>query len=412
MRVIPRTVIVASSESGAFCSTLVIRLLLPLLLNPRRAKPGEGGKGTVLPFPDFCIFVFYTRGEYSLDALEKKQSRKWMVTINNPLDHGFTHDAIIALMSGVRGQSLYWCMCDEEGDECETLHTHIFIYRSSPFTARQIDNLFPKMHRDNCYGTALESRAYVLKDGEKFNKAPDGSYDYTDSKGKRHQGINYSDSFFEFGTCPDEHQGKSAAAVLIVDMVRDGASNREIVETVASAYKDIDKIERTRSMFRDAQYANCWRDLAVTYIFGSTGSGKTRSVMDRYGYSNCYRVTDYKHPFDTYDGQDVIIFEEFRSSLKHGDMLNYLDGYPLLLPCRYFNRQACFTKVFIITNVPPEDQYPNIDKESRLAFWRRIHTITEYMGNGFNVEYKGLNDWMHRHDFERISGSGGGSAHA
>lgn len=126
--------------------------------------------------------------------------------------------------------------------------------------------------------------------------------------------------------------------------------------------------------------------------------------MDKFGYANCYRVTDYKHPFDTYDGQDVIIFEEFRSSLKHADMLNYLDGYPLLLPCRYFNRQACFTKVFVITNVPPEDQYPNIDKESRAAFWRRVHHIIEYVNKGFCIEYDGLDAWNHRHDFERIEG--------
>ena len=53
--------------------------------------------------------------------------------------------------------------------------------------------------------------------------------------------------------------------------------------------------------------------------------------------------------FDTYDGQDVLIFEEFRGGLKHGDMLNYLDGYPLLLPCRYFNRQGCYRKVFFMT---------------------------------------------------------------
>ena len=79
-------------------------------------------------------------------------------------------------------------------------------------------------------------------------------------------------------------------------------------------------------MYRDAQFKNCWRELEVSYIFGRTGSGKTRGVMDAYGYENCYRVTDYKHPFDTYDGQDVLIFEEFRGSLKHGDMLNYLDG--------------------------------------------------------------------------------------
>jgi len=97
--------------------------------------------------------------------------------------------------------------------------------------------------------------------------------------------------------------------------------------------------------------------------------------MDKYGYGNCYRVTDYKHPFDTYDGQDVIIFEEFRGGLKHGDMLNYLDGYPLLLPCRYFNRQACYTKVFIITNIPPDAQYLNVDDASRNAFFRRITKI-------------------------------------
>ena len=330
------------------------------------------------------------------DAMDLKQSRKWMVTINNPQEHGYDHDRIKEIMSKVRGNSLYWCMCDEEGDECVTLHTHIFIYRSSPFTARQIDNLFPKMHRDNCYGTAAESRAYVLKDGDKFNKQEDGRYDYTDASGKRHEGINHSDTFEEFGECPVEHQGKSNAATLIVDMVRDGASNREIVEAVASAYKDLDKIDRTRSMFRDAQFASSWRDLEVTYIFGKSGSGKTRSVMDKFGYINCYRVTDYKHPFDTYDGQDVLIFEEFRSGLKHGDMLNYLDGYPLLLPCRYFNRQACFTKVFIITNIPPDDQYRNIDRESQAAFFRRIHKVVEF-GDSGRMEWDGVTAYLNRH---------------
>lgn len=337
------------------------------------------------------------------EALDLKQSRKWLITINNPLDHGYDHGAIKNILSKVRGQSLYWCMCDEEGDECETLHTHIFLYRSSPFTARQIDNLFPKMHRDNCYGTAKESRAYVLKDGDKYNKQEDGSYHYTDSTGREHIGINHSDTFEEFGNCPDEHQGKSAASVLIVDMVRDGATNRQIVETVASAYKDIDKIERVRSMFRDADFASKWRDLEVTYIFGKTGTGKTRGVMDKYGYANCYRVTDYKHPFDTYDGQDVIIFEEFRSGLKHGDMLNYLDGYPLLLPCRYFNRQACYTKVFIITNEPPEMQYRNVDKDSRDAFFRRITHVTHYDDDGKVTEYGSVKDWNRRYAWAELS---------
>lgn len=276
-------------------------------------------------------------------------------------------------------------------------HTHIFLFRPSPFTAKQIDNLFPTMHRDKCYGTNQEIRAYVLKDGADFHKDENGHYDYTDANGKRHVGINYSDTFEERGECPEEHQGVSSQADIIVGLIKEGRSNNEIVDAVSSAYKDLEKIERVRSMYRDKEFANSWRDLEVTYIFGKTGSGKTRSVMEQYGYSNCYRVTDYKHPFDTYDGQDVLIFEEFRGGLKHGDMLNYLDGYPLLLPCRYFNRQACYTKVFIITNIAPDEQYLNIDRESRAAFWRRIHTVKQFEDNGRITAYKGVQAYMDRH---------------
>lgn len=332
-------------------------------------------------------------------ALDLKQSRKWCITINNPLEHGWSHDAIQQIMSTVRGNSLYWCMCDEVGDECETLHTHIFIFRKSPFTARTIDNLFPKMHREVGYGTPAENRAYVLKDGEKFNKGPDGHYDYTDSKGTRHVGINYSDTFFEFGDCPDEHQGKSSQDEIIVELIRSGASNEQIVDVVPSAYKNLDHVIRVRSLYRDRDFAGKWRDLNVVYMFGKTGSGKTRSVMEKYGYEQCYRITDYKHPFDTYDGQDVIIFEEFRSSLKHGDMLNYLDGYPLMLPARYNDKRACFTKVYLLSNLPPTDQYLGIDGESRDAFFRRIHKVIEFDSSGRRVEYDSVFAYQHRYDW-------------
>ena len=327
-------------------------------------------------------------------GLENARSRKWQLTINNPLDQGFDHSVIRDKLSQMKSL-VYWCMCDEEGDECETLHTHIFFCLSHACTASRLQNLFPNCHREIVHGKSAENRAYILKDGEKFNKDHTGHYSYTDSGGRLHEGTNFSDTFEEDGEMPQEHQGKSSSSDIIVDMIRSGASNAEIVDTVASAYRDLEKIERVRSMYRDAEFASKWRDLDVTYIFGQTGSGKTRSVMDKYGYTNCYRVTDYKHPFDTYDGQDVIIFEEFRGGLKHGDMLNYLDGYPLLLPCRYFNRQACYTKVFIITNIPPDAQYHSVDKESREAFYRRIHTVLHYDTNGI-YRYDGVCGWLDR----------------
>lgn len=324
------------------------------------------------------------------------QSRKWQLTINNPSEKGLTHEVLKDSLSKFSGM-VYWCMCDEIGSE-GTYHTHVYFVLRTPTVHTVVDNRFPDIHRENVKGTSQQNRDYVLKDGEKYNKQPDGSYNYMDGSGKVHTGTNYSDTFEEWGEMPVERQGKSKDVERIYSLIKDGATNLEIIDAVPVGMMNIDKIERTRSMFRDAQFANTWRELHVTYIFGTTGAGKTRSVMDKYGYSNCYRVTDYKHPFDTYDGQDVLVLEEYRSQFKISDILNYLDGYPLLLPCRYFNRQACYTKVFIISNIPLERQYTSILQESRNAFFRRIHQIIEYR-DGAIRKYETLQQYMSRSTF-------------
>lgn len=307
-------------------------------------------------------------------------SRKWQLTFNNPQEHGWTHEAIREVLRTFKTMC-YWCMADEIGANEQTPHTHLFL-NLSPSNCRfsTLKSKFPGAHIEKVLGTSRENRDYIRKDG-KWKDSEKGT-------------TSIPDTFEEFGECPEERQGKSREADKILELLKDGADNLEVIEAVPSAMKIIDKVERTRSMLRDVQFSKSWRDLTVTYIFGKTGSGKTRSVMDQFGYENCYRVTDYKHPFDTYDGQDVLIFEEFWGGLKHGDMLNYLDGYPLLLPCRYFNRQACFTKVFIITNIPPDGQYLNIDLESRRAFYRRIHRVIRFWDDGRFSEYPSVDAYI------------------
>ena len=126
--------------------------------------------------------------------------------------------------------------------------------------------------------------------------------------------------------------------------------------------------------------------MSVTYIWGPTGTGKTRYVMEKYGYENVYRVTNYKNPFDGYKAQDVLLFDEFRSNLPISDMLKYLDGYPVDLPCRFSDKHACFTKVYFTTNISLDRQYETVQREERetyRAFVRRIHN-TFYFGNDGN----------------------------
>lgn len=323
------------------------------------------------------------------------QSRKWQLTINNPQEKGYDHEAIkTALLQFT--SLVYFCLCDEIG-KGGTYHTHVYFVLRTPTTHTVVNNRISSeiAHRETARGTSQENKDYIHKDGEKYNKQEDGSYQYTDSGGTLHEGINLTDTFEEWGEMPQERQGKSKDVERIYSLIKDGATNQEIVEAVPSGMLQIEKIDRTRSMLRDSEFANAWRDLEVTYIYGETGTGKTRGVMEKYGYANCYRVTDYRHPFDSYDGQDVIIFEEYRSQFKISDMLNYLDGYPLLLPCRYFNRQACYTKVFIISNVDLERQYFTCDKASQKAFFRRVQRVYRYENSNVVVEYDlitGLNE--------------------
>lgn len=310
------------------------------------------------------------------------QSRKYLLTINNPADKGFSHEFIKSSLEKIKNLT-YWCMCDETGEE-GTDHTHVFVYRDTPIRFRTIQRAFTYIkpdgsdgcaaHIDLCNGTSQQNRDYVRKEGK-----------YEDSDKKE---TNHIETFEEFGELPKDKKscfGNGKDLDSLYDMISSNMNNAEIISQDTTFILDIDRIDRARNTLREDKYKNTWRDIECHYIFGVAGSGKTRSVMDRYGYSNVYRVTNYHHPFDSYQGQDVIVFDEFRGRLPLADMLNYLDGYPLLLPARYGDKVACYTKVYIISNIHITSQYPFIQSDETVswnAFLRRIHDITYYSYDG------------------------------
>lgn len=301
------------------------------------------------------------------------QSRKWQITINNPIDKGYTHDYIKEQLATFKAL-VYWCMSDEVGEE-GTPHTHIYMALSGATRFSTIKKRFEGGHFELANGTSQQNKDYVFKTGRWL--------------GDRKCGTNLRNTHEEHGEMPVERQGARNDITDLYDMIKEGKSNYEIIETNPMYMLNIDKVERARQILREEQYKNEFRRMDVTYVFGATGTGKTRAIMERYGYSNVYRVTDYIHPWDSYKGQDVVVFEEFRSGLKVQDMLNYLDGYPLELPCRYCNKVACYTTVYIVTNIPLDAQYSNVQVESLAtwqAFLRRICTVREYLPFGQFVD--------------------------
>lgn len=91
------------------------------------------------------------------------QSRKWLLTINNPDDNGLPRDELID-----RAQKFnpdYFCMADEIGAS-GTYHTHLYLYSQSPMRFGTVKRRFPTAHIDKANGTSKENRDYIRKDGK------------------------------------------------------------------------------------------------------------------------------------------------------------------------------------------------------------------------------------------------------
>lgn len=302
--------------------------------------------------------------------------RKYQLTFNNPTEHGYTHEVIKTTLSTF-SNCIYWCMCDEIGAE-QTPHTHLYTAFKNPVEFSTMQQRFFGSHIENARGRHDENRDYIRKEGKWLNDP-------------KHE-TNLADTFEESGDLPAESSKRESQSAEVVAMIREGASNEEIVNAYPSQYTHLKSLDAMRQTFLEGQYRKKFRNLNVYYLWGKTGVGKTRYVMEKYGYEHVYRVTNYAHPFDNYQGESVILFEEFRSDLPTKDMLKYLDGYPLMLPCRYGDKVACFTEVYVISNIPFEEQYPNVQRdepETWRAFQRRFESggIFEMHDDSFELPF-------------------------
>lgn len=315
------------------------------------------------------------------EKTKDRQSRKFQLTINNPLEKGYDPPAIEQKCIAFKG-FLYACYSYEQG---KTHHVHLFIIFGNPKKFSTIKNAFPEAHIEGCKGSSTENRDYIFKEGKWQN---------TQKEETKIEGEQY-----EIGILPKDQSSSAPEKELLLSLIQEGYTNYEIITEYPEYLFDTTNIDKIRLLINQEKYKNEFRNLFVTYIYGVTGSGKTRGVMEQYGYEKVFRATDYLHPFDTYKGEDILLFEEFTSSIQIQNMLNYLDGYPCKLPSRYVDKYACYTKVFILSNLPLEKQYPNVqedNQEAYQAFLRRINQIIHYKSMGETISYDSTEKYLKR----------------
>ena len=310
-------------------------------------------------------------------SVAQLKGRKWQITINNIDEIGIDFDNLKNIIKKRWPAVEYFCYCEEVGKETGKRHWHMFLKHPNGINGSSILKVFPGAHLEYCTGTCKQNRDYIYKEGK---------YEGSEKEDTRQEGMQY-----EFGECPEESQGQRNDLIELRELIKTGKSNAEIYSINAQYLKYANSIDKIRLDILSDKNGNEWRDIEVTYIEGATGTGKTRGIVESYGYRNIWRIVKDDYSWNGYVDQDVAVFEEFRNTFAFTDMLNFLDGHPVQGRAMHGFRQLGYKNVFMCSNWRLDEQYKNIQEEHPRdwqAFLRRINKVIIREKAGDKVFYQ------------------------
>lgn len=281
-------------------------------------------------------------------------ARNWVFTWNN-----YSPDWRDKLQTWATGNASYIIAGAEVAPTTGTPHIQGYVEFSGTkrlsTIVKETEKLGMKFRLDRAKGSALQNKIYCSKEAE--------------------------DEVFTMGMPKKKEQGKRNDLVEVKNMIRSGASELEVAD---SHFNQWVRYNRSFSQYRNLvmqEAAKRERNVRVYYIWGETGTGKSRYCRDRSPglFSVSEGVTGMW--FTGYAYEKEVLFDDFRGTVPLHVLLKYLDRYPVQVPIHgsymHFNAEV----IYITSNVPLEDLYRNADQRSRDALRRRITEVIE-MTNG------------------------------
>lgn len=191
-----------------------------------------------------------------------------------------------------------------------------------------------------------------------------------------------SEGFRDSSVRKSKASGSGAVAdrMLLADAVDDGmdpqsiALDEKLRLLLTSA--NVGFVEKIWAAKASQKWSSEQREVQVTYIWGSTGVGKTRSVREAVPPEKLYAATlSSRDPFGMYRFQPVLLLDEFRDDCPISYLLQLLDRYPVQLDRRYENLWAAWSEVYICSNWSPDSLYSDAPAADRAALRRRISKV-------------------------------------
>lgn len=219
-----------------------------------------------------------------------------------------------------------------------------------------IQRKFPGIHVEKRQGTADEARDYCIKQDTRLPGCePSECGTFTPGRGPGYR-TDLNDAAERIS------KGESLKAVAIDDPVLFVKYHRGLtaLQTILRPHK------RT------------WKP-SVIILWGPPGTGKTRSVYDTHGFEDVYEVPTPRSGsevwFDGYNGQEVILVDDFYGWLKWSFLLKFIDRYPQDLPVKGGFTPNLAKHIYFTSNADPQQWYTYNEKMIWEALERRVDEI-------------------------------------
>ena len=249
-----------------------------------------------------------------------------------------------------------------------------------------VKNFIPGGHTEIKYASRDDARHYCMKPCSRDCNQPP----CVEARDVNNGRIDWENSRpTEIGTYGDVKQGSRTDIEKVQDAIKEGATFKDICDiNFGFAMAHSRSIKDYMSMF---QVKRDWKT-EVKIIYGDSGTGKSRYCRENY--PNAYWLSKSSSGnvwWNGYEGQDVVIIDDFYGWIPFDYMLHLMDRYPMNGETKGGVINIIPKTIIITSNKPPCKWYAKVyenDLQLEIAFSRRIDTI-EYWS--FFLNSKQLN---------------------
>lgn len=267
-------------------------------------------------------------------------SKYWCFTINNPGEHLPTPPEWLELPRN----NITLLVCQLEQGDNNTVHYQGYVEFSNRKKLSTVKNINKYAHWELRRGNRKQAIDYCMKED---TRVPDSEP-------------------FVFGDISETESGKAKTTTQVRDMINANATMYDISQEFFGYFiSNMKNLYAYKSMITPPRN---WKT-DVTVIWGPTGTGKSSYCHTLFPTAYWKSKSEW---WDGYDGQEVVIIDEFYGWLPYDYMLRLLDRYPMSVEIKGSHVQFLAKKIIITSNKSPLVWYkcPNSD-----ALLRRIDNI-------------------------------------